>query len=153
MWVQRLSWLVLKLQGLSVLIVNISSFPTQFPKNRSYTSEQNRPNMSVYPSLEDMKVDHMMQVQSLNLDKVRKSEISATMPSLLIWYDCKPLNFPLWYKGRGQLKKNVFFRTLPELPKPPPPMTPIRATWSSFFGSQNSRFESQFRTKNTIYTI
>ena len=35
----------------------------------------------------------------------------------------------------------------------PPPMTPIRATWSSFFGSRNSRFESQFRTKNTIYTI
>ena len=34
-----------------------------------------------------------------------------------------------------------------------PPITPIRATWSSFFGSQNSRFESQFRTKNTIYTI
>ena len=28
----------------------------------------------------------------------------------------------------------------------PPPMTPIRATWSSFFGSRNSRFESQFRT-------
>ena len=48
-------------------------------------------------------------------------------------------------KGRGQLKKNVFFRALPELPKPPP-MTPIRATWSSFFGSRNSRFESQFRT-------
>ena len=35
----------------------------------------------------------------------------------------------------------------------PPPMAPIRATWSSFFGSQNSRFESQFRTKTTIYTI
>ena len=34
-----------------------------------------------------------------------------------------------------------------------PPMTPIRATWSSFFGSRNSRFESQFRTKNTIYTV
>ena len=32
-------------------------------------------------------------------------------------------------------------------------MTPIRATWSSFFGSRNSRFESQFRTKTTIYTI
>ena len=32
-------------------------------------------------------------------------------------------------------------------------MTPNRATWSSFFGSGNSRFESQFRTKNTIYTI
>ena len=62
-----------------------------------FRTEQNRPNMSVYPSLEDMKVDHMMQVQSLNLEKVKKSEISATMPSLLIWYDCKPLNFPLWY--------------------------------------------------------
>ena len=24
-------------------------------------------------------------------------------------------------KGRPQLKKNVFFRALPELPKPPPP--------------------------------
>ena len=34
-------------------------------------------------------------------------------------------------KGRGQRKKNIFFRALPELPKPPP-MTPIRATWSSF---------------------
>ena len=49
-------------------------------------------------------------------------------------------------------KKNVFFRALPELPNPPP-LTPIWATWSFFFGSQNSRFESQFRTKNTIYTI
>ena len=48
--------------------------------------------------------------------------------------------------------KNVFFRALPESP-PPPPLTPIRATWSSFFGRQNSRFESQFRTKDTIYTI
>ena len=44
------------------------------------------------------------------------------------------------------MKKNVFFRALPELPNPPP-MTPIWATWSSFFGRQNSRFESQFRTK------
>ena len=60
-----------------------------------FRTEQNRPNMSVYPSLEDMKVDHMMQVQSLNLEKVKKSEISATMPSSLILYDCKPLNFPL----------------------------------------------------------
>ena len=49
-------------------------------------------------------------------------------------------------------EKNVFFRALPELPKPPP-MTPIRATWSSFFRSRNSRFESQFRTYNTIYTL
>ena len=55
--------------------------------------------------------------------------------------------------GKASMEKNVFFRALPELPKPLPPMTPIRATWSSFFGSRNSRFESQFRTKNTIYTI
>ena len=33
------------------------------------------------------------------------------------------------------------------------PLTPIRAIWSFFFGSQNSSFESQFRTKNTTYTI
>ena len=34
------------------------------------------------------------------------------------------------------------------------PLTPaIRATWSSFFWSRNSRFESQFRTKNTIFSI
>ena len=30
-------------------------------------------------------------------------------------------------------KKNVFFRALPESPKPLPPLTPIRATWSFFF--------------------
>ena len=29
-------------------------------------------------------------------------------------------------------KKNVFFRALPESPKPPPLLTPIRATWSFF---------------------
>ena len=50
------------------------------------------------------------------------------------------------------MEKNVFFRALPESPNPPP-LTPIRATWSFFFGSQNSRFESQLRTKTTIYTI
>ena len=56
-------------------------------------------------------------------------------------------------KGRHQQKKNIFFRALSESPNPLP-LTPIRATWSFFFfGSQNSRFESQFRTKNTIYTI
>ena len=55
-------------------------------------------------------------------------------------------------KGRHQLKKNVFFRALPELPNPPPHDL-IWATWSFFFGSRNSRFESQFRTKTTIYTI
>ena len=30
--------------------------------------------------------------------------------------------------GKGSTEKNVFFRALPELPKPPPPLTPIRAT-------------------------
>ena len=31
------------------------------------------------------------------------------------------------------MEKNVFFQALPKLPKAPhPPMTPIRATWSSF---------------------
>ena len=39
------------------------------------------------------------------------------------------------------MKKNVFFWALPKLPNPPP-LTPIRATWSFFFGGQNSRFES-----------
>ena len=34
-------------------------------------------------------------------------------------------------KGRRQWKKNAFFRALPKLPKPPP-LTPIRATWSFF---------------------
>ena len=50
----------------------------------------------------------------------------------------------------GVNEKKTF--SLPELPNPPP-MTPIWATWSSFFGSRNSTFESQFRTKNTLYTI
>ena len=36
-------------------------------------------------------------------------------------------------------KKNVFFRALPELPSPPP-LTPFRATCTSFFGRQNRRF-------------
>ena len=48
-------------------------------------------------------------------------------------------------EGVNWRKKNVFFWALPELPNPPP-LTPIWATWSSFFGSRNSRFESQFRT-------
>ena len=49
-------------------------------------------------------------------------------------------------KGRLQWKKKTFsFGHCPNHLNPPP-MTPIRATWSSFFGSRNSRFESQFRT-------
>ena len=50
-------------------------------------------------------------------------------------------------KGRHQLKKNVFFWALPESPNPPPPMTPIRATWSFFFGRQKRRFSAYYRTK------
>ena len=55
-------------------------------------------------------------------------------------------------KGRGQPKKTFSFGHCPNY-LDPPTMTPIRATLSSFFRSQNSRFESQFKTKNTIYTI
>ena len=36
-------------------------------------------------------------------------------------------------------KKNVFFWASPEPPEPPP-LTPSRATWSSFFGRQKQRF-------------
>ena len=60
--------------------------------------------------------------------------------------------YEISFKGRGQQKKTFSFGHCPNHLKPPP-MTPIRATWSSFFGSRNSRFESQFRTKNTICTI
>ena len=52
-------------------------------------------------------------------------------------------------KGRGQRKKYVFFLALPESPKPSPP-DPNSGNLVVFFGRQNSRFESQFRTKNTI---
>ena len=34
-------------------------------------------------------------------------------------------------------KKNVYFRVLPKLA---PPLSPIRATWSSFFGRQQQCF-------------
>ena len=54
-------------------------------------------------------------------------------------------------KGRRQWKKTFSFGHCPNYLNPP--MTQIQATWSSFFGSRNSRFESQFRTKNTICTI
>ena len=50
-------------------------------------------------------------------------------------------------------KKTFSFGHCPNPLNSPPPITPIRATWSSFFGSQNSRFEIQFWTKTTIYTI
>ena len=53
--------------------------------------------------------------------------------------------------GKKSMKKKVFFQALPESPKPPP--DPNSGNLVLFFGRQNSRFESQFRTKNTIYTI
>ena len=56
-------------------------------------------------------------------------------------------------EGVNWRKKTFSFGHCPNYLNPPPPMTPIRATWSFFFGSPISWFESQFRTKNTIYTI
>ena len=50
-------------------------------------------------------------------------------------------------QGRHQQKRNNFFWALPESPKPPPPLTPIRATWSFFFGHQKRRFSAYYRTK------
>ena len=47
--------------------------------------------MSVYPSLEDMKVDHMMQVQSFNLEKVRKNDLRDDAFTDLV----SPFNFTL----------------------------------------------------------
>ena len=63
---------------------------------------------------------------------------------IVIFFPCSEF-LSFFIKGRPQLKKNVFFRALPESLKPPP-LTPIRATWSSFFGRQNSRVESQPKT-------
>ena len=55
--------------------------------------------------------------------------------------------------GKTSIEKKTFsFGHCPNYLTPPPPMTPIWATWSSFFGSRNSRFESRFRTRNTICT-
>ena len=44
---------------------------------------------------------------------------------------------------------HVFFRALPELAKPPPPLPPIRATLSSFFRTSKRRF-ARMTEKNTI---
>ena len=46
-----------------------------------------------------------------------------------------------YYKGRHQWKNNVFFRALPESPKPPP-WPQFGQLGPFFFGRQNSRFES-----------
>ena len=52
------------------------------------------------------------------------------------------------FKGRSPEGKNAFFETLPELSFPY-----FLATYATFSRRRNSRFESQFRTKNTLYTI
>ena len=49
--------------------------------------------------------------------------------------------------GKTSMKKNVFSRALPDSPDQPPPMTPIRATWSFFSGRQKRRFSAYYRTK------
>ena len=51
-------------------------------------------------------------------------------------------------------KKNVFFRALPELPNPPP-MTPIRATWSSFseVEIQDLKVSLELRILYILYNI
>ena len=50
------------------------------------------------------------------------------------------------------MEKNVFFRALSESPKPPP-ITPIRATWSFFFGRQKRRFSAYYRIKFKLILI
>ena len=52
------------------------------------------------------------------------------------------------FKGRSPEGKNAFFETLPELSFPS-----FRATYATFSRHRNSRFESQFRTKNALDTI
>ena len=45
--------------------------------------------------------------------------------------------------GKASMKKkNVFFRALPELPKPPPPWPEFGQLGPLFSGRQNSRFKS-----------
>ena len=46
---------------------------------------------------------------------------------------------PVTSKGRDHLKKNVFFRALPELPKPPPPHDPNSGNLVLFF--RKSKFK------------
>ena len=53
--------------------------------------------------------------------------------------------YPFTIREGVNWKKTFSFGHCPNYLNPPP-MTPIQATWSSFFGSRNSRFESQFRT-------
>ena len=57
----------------------------------------------------------------------------------------------LSYKGRFHEENFCSFGFCPNYLSPPFP--PIWSTCTTFFRRQNSRFESQFRTKSTIYTI
>ena len=54
--------------------------------------------------------------------------------------------------GKASMEKKRFLSGIAGITSPPPP-DPNSGNLVLFFGSQNSRFESQFRTKNTIYTI
>ena len=48
------------------------------------------------------------------------------------------------------LRKNAVLLDSVQITSPP---SPNLTTCTTFFGRQNSRFESQFRTKNTIYIL
>ena len=49
-------------------------------------------------------------------------------------------------KGSPPESKNVFFWALPEFPLPPP-LPPILANCTTFFGRQKRRFKAYYRTK------
>ena len=53
----------------------------------------------------------------------------------------------------GFRKGNDFFQALPKLPPPTPPFPQFSQLAKLIFWCQNSRFESQLRTRNTIYTM
>ena len=58
--------------------------------------------------------------------------------------------------GKASIKKNVFFRALPESPNPPPtPLTPIRATWSFFpdVKIQDFKVSLELRILYILYNI
>ena len=54
-------------------------------------------------------------------------------------------------QGRSHEKKAAALLDFVKITPPPPP--PILITCTTFFRRQNSKFESQFRTRNTIYTL
>ena len=67
------------------------------------------------------------------------------------WLVCKIIVAVFSLLGKASMKKKRFLWGIVRIPSPPP--DPNSGNLVLFFGSQNSRFESQFRTKNTIYTI